>query len=129
MSVCVGAYDKSLAVSQQTQHHHIIMRIRFNELALDTLSYLFMVHLIYWVNGSEFPERECCDKIFSSPPNPEPVQPTRSSITPTQFIASTDLNSTTGWLIPYRRIYTVHSFIHSHKYARIDCLHLDLHCG
>lgn len=95
--MCVGACDTNLAVLQQTQHHHIIMRIRFNEFALDTLRYLFMVQFIYWVNGSEFPERECCDTIFSSsPPNPEPVQPTRSTIIPTQFIASTDTNSTTG---------------------------------
>lgn len=74
---------------------HIIMRIRFNEFALDTLSYLFIVQYIY-VSGSEFPERECCDTIFSSPPNPEPVQPTRSTITATHFIASTDTNLTTG---------------------------------
>lgn len=70
------------------------MRIRLNELALDTLSYLFMVQYIYWVNGSEFPERECCDTIYSSPPNPEPVQPT--SVTPTQIIPSSGTNLTTG---------------------------------
>lgn len=70
------------------------MRIRLNELALDTLSYLFMVQYIYWVNGSEFPERECCDTIYSSPPNPEPVQPT--SVTPTQNIPSSATNLTTG---------------------------------
>lgn len=72
------------------------MRIRLNELAVDTLSYLFMVQYIYLVNGSEFPERECCDTIYSSLPNPEPVQPTRPSITPTQIIPSTITNLTTG---------------------------------
>lgn len=71
------------------------MRIRLNELAVDTLSYLFMVQYIYWVNGSEFPERECCDfSDFSSPPNPEPVQPTRS--TSAHIIPSTITNLTTG---------------------------------
>lgn len=55
-----------------------------------------MVQYINWVNGSEFPERECCDTIFSSPPNPEPVQPTRSYITPTQIVPSTGTNVTTG---------------------------------
>ncbi|XP_031633145.1 uncharacterized protein LOC116346953 isoform X4 [Contarinia nasturtii] len=72
------------------------MKIRLNELAVDTLSYLFMVQYIYWVNGSEFPERECCDTIFSSPPNPEPVQPTRSTIAFTNIIPSTAINLTTG---------------------------------
>ncbi|XP_055322734.1 uncharacterized protein LOC129578351 isoform X1 [Sitodiplosis mosellana] len=72
------------------------MRIRLNELAVDLLSYLFMVQYIYWVNGSEFPERECCDTIFSSPPNPEPVQPTQSTIIHTQIIPSTATNLTTG---------------------------------
>lgn len=91
-----GRSDQILAV--HNKRNIIIMKIRFNEFALDTLSYLFMVQYIYWVNGSEFPERECCDTIFSSPPNPEPVQPTRSSIIPSQFIPSTDDNSTTGEL-------------------------------
>lgn len=57
------------------------MKIRVNDLALDTLGYLFVVQYFCWVNGSEFPERECCDTILSSPPNPEPIQPTRPSIT------------------------------------------------
>lgn len=72
------------------------MRIRLNELAVDLLRLLFMVQYIHWVNGSEFPERECCDTIFSSPPNPEPVQPTQSTIIHTQIIPSTDNNLTTG---------------------------------
>lgn len=72
------------------------MKIRLNELAVDTLSYLFMVQYIYWVNGSEFPERECCDTILSSPPNPEPVQPTRSTVAFTHIIPSTAINLTTG---------------------------------
>lgn len=70
------------------------MKIRVNELALDTLGYLFVVQCICWVNGSEFPERECCDSIYSSPPNPEPVKPTR----PTQYSSSTITNNNTGML-------------------------------
>lgn len=63
------------------------MKIRVNDLALDTLGYLLVVQYFCWVSGSEFPERECCDTIFSSPPNPEPIQPTRPAITRNIFFS------------------------------------------
>lgn len=73
------------------------MKIRFIELALETFGYLFVIQYICWVNGSEFPERECCDAIYSSPPDPEPVQPTRSSSTSlTQYDPQAFPNNRTG---------------------------------
>lgn len=72
------------------------MKIRFIELAFEIFGYLFVVPYICWVNGSEFPERECCDTIFSSPPNPEPVQPTRSTTLLTQIDPQTYANNRTG---------------------------------
>lgn len=38
--------------------------------------YIVVVRCICSVSSSEFPERECCDTVYSSPPNSEPVQPT-----------------------------------------------------
>lgn len=72
------------------------MKIRSIELAYETFGYLFVIQYICWVNGSEFPERECCDTIFSSPPNPEPVQPTRSSTSLTQIDSPNIANNRTG---------------------------------
>lgn len=78
------------------------MKIRFIELAFEIFGYLFVIPYICWVNGSEFPERECCDTIFSSPPNPEPVQPTRSTTLLTQIDPQTYANNRTGkYIISY----------------------------
>lgn len=73
------------------------MKIRFKEFALDTLSYLIVVQCTCWlVHGSEFPERECCDTVYSSPPNPEPVQPTRPTPIHTQIGPSSTSANHTG---------------------------------
>lgn len=56
------------------------MKFRVNWTLLDaTVCYyivVVVVHCICSVASSEFPERECCDTVYSSPPNSEPVQPT-----------------------------------------------------
>lgn len=98
--MCVN-FENSCALPhnyQKKKNNDLKMKIRVNELAFDTFGYLFVVQYICWVNGSEFPERECCDTIYSSPPNPEPVQPTRSTPTLTQIDSSAIANNYTGEL-------------------------------
>lgn len=54
------------------------MKFRVNWTLLDATVcyYIVAIHCMCTVSSSEFPERECCDTVYSSPPNSEPVQPT-----------------------------------------------------
>lgn len=70
------------------------MKFRVN-CSWETLYYIIVIQCIQLVLCSEFPERECCDTLYSSPPNPEPVQPTQPAII-TQILPSTITANHTG---------------------------------
>lgn len=62
--------------------------------AFNVLCYIFALHCVRNVLCSEFPERECCDTVYSALPNPEPA-PTIPTLL-TQVIPSTITVNHTG---------------------------------
>ena len=62
--------------------------------SLNVLYYIFALHCVRSVLCSEFPERECCDTVYSAIPNPEPA-PTSPTLL-THIIPSTITANHTG---------------------------------
>lgn len=70
--------------------------------SLNVLYYIFALHCVRSVLCSEFPERECCDTVYSAIPNPEPA-PTSPTLL-THVIPSTITANHTGNYVCYQYV-------------------------
>lgn len=76
---------------------------------------LFYILALHYALCSEFPERECCDTVYSAVPNPEPA-PTSPTLL-TQVIPSTiTVNHTGNYLRMYFNI-NEQLRMYSYRYA------------